>query len=221
MNTFHSFQLADAELAALGSGALWWDAQALLCVSDLHLGRSDRMARAGGSIYPPYETKDTLARLARDLDHWPAKIVICLGDSFDDMVAAGSLSLDEKLWIANLQAGRRWFWMEGNHDPGPLGLTGTHVAELALGPLTFRHISQNSGTGEISGHYHPKVTLHAKGRSITRKAFLCDDDRLIMPAYGTYTGGLNSTHHALSGIMRADAKAILTGKTPIVMPMPR
>ncbi len=216
--------LNGAHLAALGSGALWWPDQRLLCVSDLHLGKSERMARRGGPSLPPYETRDTLTRLAADLDHTQARTVVCLGDSFDDLQAAQSLPEQERLWITRLQAGRRWIWIEGNHDPGPIDLGGSHLAQLTTPPLTFRHIAtpgETGETGEISGHYHPKVTLPTRGRSISRPAFLLDAHRLILPAYGTYTGGLRSHDGVLARLMGPCATAILTGPSPVRIPMPR
>ncbi len=213
--------LAGAGLKALGSGALYWPDHNLLCVSDLHLGKSERMARRGGSQMPPYETRDTLTRLANDLETTGARTVICLGDSFDDLTAARSLPEDERLWITRLQAGRRWVWIEGNHDPGPIEFGGTHLGELPVAPLVFHHIAKPGTSGEVSGHYHPKATLQARGRAITRPAFLIDSDRLIMPAYGTYTGGLRSHDGPLSRLMRDDAHAVLTGQNPLCIPMPK
>jgi DNA ligase-associated metallophosphoesterase len=217
----YDFTLAGAQVTALGSGALYWPDQNLLCVSDMHLGKTERRARLGSAILPPYETHDTLSRLQSDLDATGATTVICLGDSFDDAEAARALREAEKLWIARLQAGRRWVWIEGNHDPGPVDMGGTHLSELPLPPLVFRHIARAGQSGEVSGHYHPKVTLPVRGRTITRPAFLVDSDRLIMPAYGTYTGGLRSHDAALTGLMRKEALAILTGTTPRAAPMPR
>lgn len=214
------FSFVGALLTALGSGALWWRERDLLCVSDLHLGKSERMARRGGSALPPYETRDTLNRLAADLSFTQARHVVCLGDSFDDLGAAQALPEDERLWILGLQAGRRWDWIEGNHDPGPVGLGGTHLSELSLGPLTFRHIAVPGSRGEVSGHYHPKATVRARGRSISRPAFLFDTSRLILPAYGTYTGGLRSQSRVLCDLMDADARAVLTGPQPVAIPMP-
>ncbi|MEM6888682.1 MAG: ligase-associated DNA damage response endonuclease PdeM [Pseudomonadota bacterium] len=216
-----SFGFADTHLHALGSGALWWPDQALLCVSDLHLGKSERMLRRGGSALPPYETRDTLTRLSADLAQTKARQVICLGDSFDDRAAIDAISEDERLWIAKLQAGRMWVWIEGNHDPGPMSLGGTHQAAFQVGALTFRHIAQLGAQAEVSGHYHPKAHISLRGRSLLRPAFLCDDKRLILPAYGTYTGGLRTTDAALSDLMAADARAILTGPVPTCVPMPR
>ncbi|WP_415921228.1 ligase-associated DNA damage response endonuclease PdeM [Tateyamaria sp. SN6-1] len=213
--------LAGSALKALGSGALFWPAHSLLCVSDLHLGKAERIARRGGAQLPPYETRDTLTRLAADLDSTGARQVICLGDSFDDRTAAHALPEEERLWITRLQAGRTWIWIEGNHDPGPLEFGGTHRSEMVIGPLTFRHIAQGDATGEVSGHYHPKATLHTRGRAVTRPAFLLDEQRLILPAYGTYTGGLRSHHPALATLMSPDALAILTGRTPVTIPLAR
>lgn len=216
-----AFSLAGAGLTALGSGALWWGEQRLLVVSDLHLGKTERILRRGGPSLPPYETRDTLIRLENDLNATNAATVVCLGDSFDDVEAARTLPEADRLWINRLQAGRRWVWIEGNHDPGPIDLGGTHLAELPLPPLTFRHIAESGKSGEISGHYHPKVRVQTRLRSITRPAFLIDSDRVIMPAYGTYTGGLRSSEDVLNDLMRPEAAAILTGQTPRMMPMPR
>lgn len=212
---------ADQSLRALGTGALWWPDQSLLCVSDLHLGKSERMARRGGPALPPYDSRDTLNRLAADLAYTGATTVICLGDSFDDLQASHAMDMADRLQIAALQAGRQWIWIEGNHDPGPVELSGAHLAEWVCKTLVFRHIAQAGGEGEISGHYHPKAQLRAKGRAITRPAFLLDTHRLILPAYGTYTGGLRSHEAVLSNLMARDARAILTGARPQIMPMPR
>ena len=217
----HSFTLAGATLLALPSGALYWEARNLLCVSDLHLGKALRRARAGEPPLPPYETRDTLTRLESDLRRTGATSVVCLGDSFDDTLAALALPAAEKLWITRLQAGRRWVWIEGNHDPGPVDLGGTHLAELPTPPLTFRHIANPGQSGEVSGHYHPKMQLGLRGQSISRPAFLIDGDRVILPAYGTYTGGLNCDDPALTGLMRAEALAVLTGPAVHVLPMRR
>ena len=215
------FSLAGLRLTALGSGALWWAAQRLLCVSDLHLGKSERIARRSGGQLPPYDTRDTLTRLAADLARTNAAQVVCLGDSFDDLGAARALPEAERLWITQLQAGRRWIWIEGNHDPGPIEMGGTHLAELPLAPLCFRHIAQSGANAEVSGHYHPKVELPLRGRMISRPAFLIDSDRVILPSYGTYTGGLRCTAEPLQTLMRHDATAILTGPHPCTVPMPR
>jgi uncharacterized protein len=217
----YPFTFAGTDLVALPSGALFWPAQNLLCVSDLHLGKSERRARFGTASLPPYETRDTLARLQSDLRGTGARTVICLGDSFDDTIAAAALDDEEKLWIATLQSGRRWIWIEGNHDPGPVDLGGMHMAELAMPPLTFRHIARPGAMGELSGHYHPKVQVRTRGRSLSRPAFLIDADRVILPAYGTYTGGLRSDAPALGALMQAGAIAVLTGGAAHAVPMPR
>ncbi len=215
------FSLAGVQLTTLGSGALWWRDKNLLCVSDLHLGKSERVARRGGSQLPPYDTRDTLIRLEQDLRFTNAETVVCLGDSFDDLDVLDAMPETEAAWINRLQAGRRWVWIEGNHDPGPIELPGSHLAELPSPPLTFRHIAEPGQSGEISGHYHPKVRVQTRMRGISRPAFLIDADRVIMPAYGTYTGGLRSSDEVLQKLMRPEARAIVIGQTPRVVPMGR
>jgi len=131
------------------------------------------------------------------------------------------MDAEDHLCLTSLMAGRNWIWIAGNHDPGPIGIGGSHKSEIAVGPLHFRHIADLAKTAEVSGHFHPKARLSAKGRGMSRPCFLLDNHRLIMPAYGTYTGGLRSDSAALAALMEQDAVAILTGKTSVAIPMPR
>ncbi len=202
------FTLNGAHLTALPSGALWWGAQRLLCASDLHLGKSERMARRAGALLPPYEVAETLSKLEADIAaHSPAKVV-CLGDSFDDLAAGAGLDDAARLRLTVLQAGREWVWIEGNHDAGPLDLGGVHLAELALGGIVFRHIAARNlaaDCGEISGHYHPKVRLAGQGLP----AFLLGQTRLIMPAFGAYTGGMMADRAPLPDVIGTGARALI------------
>ena len=122
----------------------------------------------------------------------------------------------DQLWLLRLMAGRDWIWIEGNHDAGPVSIGGSHLREIRIDGLQFRHIA-TPDTPEISGHYHPKARL--AGRS--QRCFLIDRNRVILPAYGTYTGGLWSDDPALTSLMQATALAVLIGKRALPIPMPR
>ncbi|MBL9047382.1 MAG: ligase-associated DNA damage response endonuclease PdeM [Tabrizicola sp.] len=213
----HALFFHGETLHLLPSGGLHWPARKLLAVSDLHLGKSERLARRGGALLPPYETQATLEKLDRDIEATRAETVICLGDSFDDLAAADGIEDSARLWLNRLIAGRDWTWITGNHDPGPIEIGGSHRAELKLRPFTFRHIAEPQEKAEISGHYHPKASLAGQ----TRPCFLADAARLILPAYGTYTGGLRAHDPALTTLMAKDALAILTGPRVLAIPMPR
>jgi hypothetical protein len=193
----------------------------MLVVSDLHMGKAERVARRTGAMLPPYEVDETLDRLAADIALTQPERVVCLGDSFDDLTAAQSLSAVQVARLGDMVAARDWIWIEGNHDPGPTAFGGVHLAELVEGPLVLRHIATDGAAGEVSGHYHPKAQIRARGRAITRPAFIFDAARLILPAYGTYTGGLFTHSPVLSRLMAPGAQAILTGRTPCRLPMPR
>ena len=214
----YGFDLAGERLVARGSGALWWPEARALVVSDLHLGKSERLARRGGTLLPPYEGRETLGRLDAEVAALAPATVVCLGDSFDDLAAAEEAE-EEVLWLARLAAGRRWIWIAGNHDPGPLALSGEHLGQWEAGRLRFRH-SAEAGTeaGEVSGHYHPKAALPG-GRA--RPCFLIDGRRAVLPAFGAYTGGLRCSDPALDGLMAPGALAVLTGPHPLAFPMPR
>ncbi|MFQ1699139.1 ligase-associated DNA damage response endonuclease PdeM [Loktanella agnita] len=213
MNAYN-FTFCGTACQALPTGALYLPDQRILCVSDLHLGKSDRIARRSGVMLPPYDVQATLEKLENDIAATRPETLICLGDSFDDLAAAESLDEDARLWLTRLQAGRRWIWIEGNHDPGPVDLVGDHLAQFQTGTLTFRHIATDA-PAEVSGHYHPKHRL--AGRS--RPAFLYDSTRMILPAYGAYTGGLTSGAPDLRGLLGTNPVAILTGRKAIPVPL--
>jgi hypothetical protein len=213
----HALVFHGETLHLMPSGALHWPARRLLTVSDLHLGKSERLARRSGTLLPPYETRATLEKLDLDLDATGAQTVICLGDSFDDLAALDGIEEASRLWLIRLMAGRDWTWITGNHDPGPIEIGGTHRSELKVPPFAFRHIAEPGQTAEISGHYHPKAQLAGQ----SRPCFLADAARLILPAYGVYTGGLRSQERALTTLMATDALAILTGPRVLAIPMPR
>lgn len=212
----HVFTLGPARLHALPSGALHWPDQGLLVVSDLHFGKAERLARRGGALLPPYENRATLAKLDQDIETSRPSHVLCLGDSFDDLTAADHLPEEDALWLTRLMAGRQWTWIEGNHDAGPVDLGGSHRAEMVLHGLAFRHVATPQ-TPEVSGHYHPKASL--PGRSAP--CFLIDETRVILPAYGAYTGGLRPDHPILDALMGPRALAVLIGQSCLAIPMRR
>ena len=179
--TEQALTLNGARLTGRASGALWWAEERLLCVADLHLGKSERIARRGGALLPPYETAETLDRLEAEIAALDPELVVCLGDSFDDMDASGALSGRDHARLGAIASGRDWLGIAGNHDPLPLTLPGAHQAELRLGPLTFRHAAEtDAAPGEVSGHYHPKLRLAAKGRRLVAEGRVLKPGRRLV-----------------------------------------
>ncbi len=183
------------------SGALFFPGYRLLVVSDLHLEKGAAFARRG-MLVPPYDTTATLAVLASVVARWRPSAVICLGDSFHDRDGATGLPLDARQSLAALMARRDWVWIRGNHDPEPpAGLGGESAHELAVGRLMFRHEpSRRPQPGEIAGHLHPCARIVQRGRSVRRRCFASDGERLVMPAFGSYTGSLNVLDGAFGGL---------------------
>jgi DNA ligase-associated metallophosphoesterase len=218
--TGYPITLNGAALVARASGALWWPAERMLAVADLHFGKAARLARHGGGLLPPYEVRDTLDRLATEVGALRPAVVACLGDSFDSDAASSDILPDDRDRLAALMAGRRWLWLAGNHDPAPHDVGGTQLAVLALGPLLLRHMARpDAAPGEVSGHYHPKLALATAVGAVTRPCFLCDGHRLILPAFGSYAGGLSARDPVLAGLMGRNAIAVLTGRAACPVPL--
>jgi DNA ligase-associated metallophosphoesterase len=153
-------------------------------------------------MLPPYDTGETLARLAALVGRLRPRTVVALGDSFHDGEAAARLSPVHRAALGALMAGRDWVWIAGNHDPQrPAGLGGMTADALAVGKLTFRHEpAAGPATGEIAGHLHPAARVYGRGKSVRRRCFAGDGRRLILPAFGAYAGGLDITDRAFAGL---------------------
>ena len=181
-------------------GALYWPAKECLIVSDLHLEKGKAMAGTG-SLVPPYDTKITLQRLNECLAKWKPKKVISLGDSFHRDDSAQNMTSSDRETIQQMSCKYQWTWISGNHDPiAPEELGGTSAEELSFGEIIFRHEQQADAIGEISGHLHPAARIKQRGKNLRRRCFASDGARLIMPAFGAYTGGLNIGNQAFKGL---------------------
>lgn len=198
--------LADA------SGALYWPREECLVVADLHFEKGSSYARRR-IFLPPYDTRATLAALERALERFRPKRVIALGDSFHDRDGAGRLSVEERGTLAEMMRGREWIWVLGNHDPAPPGIGGTAVNELAVGTIVLRHEPRHGeAPGEIAGHLHPSATVRGLGGSVRRRCFALDARRLVLPAFGAYTGGLSVFDEAFARVLSRPFDAIVLGR---------
>ena len=193
-----------AALTADPSGALLWPARRTLVVADLHLEKGSAFA-ARGQFLPPYDTRATLERLAELIDRHRPERVISLGDSFHDGGAGERIAAADRARLRRLADARDWIWIAGNHDPEPPdGLGGRVLEELVDGPLVFRHRARDQGApaGEVSGHWHPKAAVRLPPRRITAPCFVGDGRRLVLPAFGAFTGGLNVLDAAVARLFR-------------------
>lgn len=193
-------------------GALFWPARAMLIVADLHLEKGSAFARRGCPL-PPYDTHATLARLEALTRRWNPEAVVSLGDAFHDRCGPDELAPPLRARLAGLMAGRRWIWIAGNHDPAlPPSLGGDRTGTLALDGLVLCHRPREGAEGEIAGHLHPKARVLVRGRSLRRPCFAVDNERILMPALGSLTGGLNVLDPAISRLFPAGFSAWLLGE---------
>ncbi len=186
-------------------GGAWWPAERILAVADLHLEKGSAAAR-GGRLLPPWDTTATLERLGLLIRRYAPALVLCLGDSFHDGEGRGRMAAGDVARLRELERRAAFVWVAGNHDGG-------RVEELAIGAVVFRHIAEAGWKGaEISGHYHPKARVPAAGTVISRACFATDGQRLILPALGAYTGGLEIGDPAYRALFPRGGRAFLLGR---------
>lgn len=212
LNAPHERLVADC------SGALVWPDEDLLVVADLHLEKGSSFARKG-SVIPPYDSRASIERLIEVLKRWSPKRVISLGDSFHDPDGCDRLSQHDRETIKNATSRLDWIWISGNHDPAPPSdLGGRSADEVTIGDITFRHLpSLHAERTEIAGHLHPKAKVKARGRKVSRPCFVSDHRRVLLPAFGCYTGGLNVLSPAVATLFPDDYRAYLLGSDRVHM----
>lgn len=193
--------IAGVEAVCDPFGALYLPDTRTLVVSDLHLEKGAAFARRG-SLLPPYDTLATLTILDAVVDRYDPRVVVSLGDNFHDRVGAALLPDLFREKIVAMAHGREWIWINGNHDPdGAAGLPGISTDELHFAGLAFRHEpTAVAVAGEVAGHLHPAATVRRRDKSVRRACFATDGARMVMPAFGVMSGGLDLRHRALAGL---------------------
>ncbi|MEW6018566.1 MAG: ligase-associated DNA damage response endonuclease PdeM [Pseudomonadota bacterium] len=208
--------LAGAEVLMRSSGALLEVAHNALIVADLHFEKGSAYGMRG-QFLPPYDTRDTLDRLEAEVRALSPRMVIFLGDSFHDRHAEDRLAPDDAARLAALAQGRTLIWLVGNHDAdGPRRLPGEVADTLRLGPLVLRHEPEpGAQIGELSGHLHPCARVSSGRGTVRRRCFATDGDRMILPAFGAYAGGLNLRDMAFAGLFSRTPLAGALGRDKV------
>jgi len=204
------FSFCGIELAALGPGALYWPAREALLVADLHLEKASWFAR-GGQMLPPYDSIATLSELSALHSQTGAREIWCLGDSFHDREGCERLSPEARARLTTLTSATRWTWITGNHDAVLTDHCGGLVVEEAqVDGLMLRHEARpDDPRPELSGHFHPKLRLNVRGRNVARRCFVTSGTKLILPAFGALTGGLNADDPVIIRAVGPRAQALV------------
>jgi uncharacterized protein len=204
------FSFAGETFFATTDGALFWPAQKALLVADLHLEKASWFARLG-QFLPPYDSHATLSELAAVVERTGAVRLFCLGDSFHDRFGCDRLPANARELLSELTHRLEWTWIVGNHDPGFADHCGGRLVEEAeVGGIILRHEAvRGESRPEISGHYHPKLRLQLKGRRVSRRCFVVSQTKMILPAFGSLTGGLDAHHPEILGSVGTDAAALV------------
>jgi DNA ligase-associated metallophosphoesterase len=208
--TAQCVRLGGATFVADACGVLFWPAQSALLVADLHLEKGAHFA-GRGLFLPPYDTRETLRRLQDAIARYQPARVIALGDSFHSARCAADIADADLEIIHSLQDGREWIWIAGNHDPEISARVGGEVAaELLIDGIALRHAPQAAvDAPEIAGHLHPVARLAGRGLSLRRRCFISDGQRIVLPAFGAFTGGLNVLDRAFAAVLGGDQIAVL------------
>jgi len=204
------FSFAGESFVAGAEGALYWPARQALLVADLHLEKASWFARLG-QFLPPYDSHATLTSLAREVECSGAKRLYCLGDSFHDRFGCDRLPAAARDLLVQMTSLVDWVWIVGNHDPGFSNHCGGRLAEeLDVAGIILRHEAvREDPRPEMSGHYHPKLRLHLQGRHVSRRCFVVSATKLILPAFGSLTGGLDATHPEILNQVGSGASALV------------
>lgn len=213
-------RVAGTLVTALPEGALWIESARTLIVSDLHLEKGSAFAKRG-QMLPPYDTRACLTLLEALIEARAPERVVSLGDSFHDVDGAARMDDADRTRLTALTARCDWVWILGNHDPEvPASLGGAMQSEIMVETLTLRHEPRaGANVGEIAGHLHPCAKVAGRAGAVRRRCFASDGERLVMPAFGAYTGGLNLCDEAFAPLFPNSVIALVMGRKR-VLPAP-
>lgn len=204
------FSFCGHDLLAMSQGALFWPSRRALLVADLHLEKASWFARLG-QMLPPYDSVATLEELMALASSTKAEEIWCLGDSFHDRHGCDRLPVRARELLTSLTSTTRWTWITGNHDPGFADHCGGEIVDEAeVDGLILRHEADpDDARPELSGHFHPKFRITQRGRKISRRCFVAAETKIILPAFGSLTGGLDVWHPEIVRVVGKDAQALI------------
>ena len=205
------------DFTVVGGAALHWPKRNALIVADLHLEKGSWFAQRG-QMLPPYDSRATLDRLGVLIADTGAREIWCLGDNFHDNAGAMRLPTDARDSLASLTGATQWIWITGNHDEHlPNSVGGTIVDEAVVDGLILRHYANAADRRpELSGHFHPKYRVLARGRAVSRACFVRSKTKLILPAFGALTGGMAADHPAIIAAVGKGATALIPARDQLL-----
>lgn len=190
-----------ARLLLRPSGTLYWPAQETLVVADMHLEKGSFAAISRGVLLPPHDTHDTLSRLLAELNATRPARLLLLGDSLHDNAGLNRMASTDRNLLDRILQLQETIWLHGNHDAQISASLSVAMEHYHLAGIDFMHEASDGEGFEVSGHYHPVASIRHKGISARQKVFAVNGGKLIMPSFGTYTGGLDVDDPACAGVL--------------------
>ena len=174
------------------NGELYWKDKKTLIISDLHFEKGSSYSESNQFI-PPFDTIETLRQLTKFINAHAVESIIFLGDLIHDKLAFQRMAKKSKELFFEILENINCTLTVGNHDNllfiKDIGL---NLAEnIVIDGICFSHHPSIDQKFSVFGHYHPKVRLKINSRGIWTPCFILNEERLLMPSYGYYTGGLS------------------------------
>lgn len=210
----------------LPSRALYWPARRTLLMADMHCGKAATF-RAGQLAIPDGNMEADFERLTVTLESTDARRLVILGDWIHAAVGCTERVIHAmRLW-RDRHRGRDVVWIRGNHDRGRRAHLAAQLGfceceELQEGPFRFCHDpaipGSRVGQVAIGGHEHPTVRLWSPGMPrLTAPCFHLTPSRIVLPAFGSFTGGHRISIEAHSRVFAVTEEQVVD-LTPLVRP---
>ena len=197
------------------SGSIFWPDQATLIVGDLHFEKAS-WYHSSGQFLPPFDSSETLKKLETVMSEFLPKRLILLGDVFHDNYAWHRMVQTDKERLTKLLKRTETIYVNGNHDPKATLPSQFSGLIYTVAGVTFRHVMDANEKGpEISAHFHPVAIVKYRGARIRRACFVCKKNRILLPAFGALTGGLNVNDPALNTFRDIGTQLYLLGNKAI------
>ena len=188
-------EFGGAQIMLLAERAVWWEARRTLLVADVHVGK-EATFRAMGVPVPSGSSEKDLGRIGELVEATGAKRVVILGDLLHARIARHPEIVESVAAWRESHRDVEMVLVRGNHDRASGAIPEAwrmemHEGEWEDGGFVFVHEPpRERGKATFAGHVHPKARLtDFDGSVVLVPCFVCDKHCLVLPSFGTFTGG--------------------------------
>ncbi len=180
----------------------------------MHLEKGSSYAETG-QLIPPFDSEATLNKLIYSMKINKINKIILLGDTFHDEGALERMDLKSQGLLRYILDNYNVIFILGNHENKMKLEKITFYHDYVIDNIHFTHEAKLNNQYQVSGHFHPVASVKVGSKKITEKCLIHSKNHLILPSFGTFTGGLNINSNIMKPYLSNYYDIFMLGKKSV------